>query len=85
MRIDAQGRVNEWRFSRALVNIAEVIAYEEAQRRIDSGEAAAHLQHLWGAWKLLEAARQARDPLELELPERRVMLDEQGRIAGIAL
>lgn len=85
LRIDAQGRVSEWRFSRALVNIAEVIAYEEAQRRIDSGEAAAHLQHLWGAWKLLEAARQARDPLELELPERRVMLDEQGRIAGIAL
>jgi exoribonuclease R len=29
--------------------------------------------------------RKARDPLELELPERRVMLDEQGRIAQIAL
>ena len=30
------------------------------------------------------AARQKRDPLELDLPERRVMLDEKGRITSIA-
>jgi ribonuclease R len=30
------------------------------------------------------AARQKRDPLELDLPERRVMLDEKGRIMSIA-
>ena len=30
------------------------------------------------------AARQKRDPLELDLPERRVVLDEKGRIASIA-
>ena len=29
--IDAQGRVTSWRFTRALVRIAEVIAYEDAQ------------------------------------------------------
>ncbi|MCX7864418.1 MAG: RNB domain-containing ribonuclease, partial [Novosphingobium sp.] len=33
----------------------------------------------------LARAREARDPLELELPERRIMLDGQGKIAGIAL
>ena len=43
------------------------------------------LLHLWGAWKLLAAARSERDPLDLDLPERRVMLDEQGRIAEIAV
>jgi ribonuclease R len=32
----------------------------------------------------LFAARQKRDPLELDLPERRVMLDEKGRITSIA-
>jgi ribonuclease R len=32
----------------------------------------------------LFAARVKRDPLELDLPERRVMLDEKGRIASIA-
>ena len=85
MTIDAQGRITDWRFTRALVNIAEVIAYEEAQRRIDEGEAAPHLVHLWEAWRLLEKARDARDPLALELPERRVVLDEQGRIAEVAV
>ena len=85
LSIDADGRVREWRFTRAIVRIAEVIAYEEAQRRIDSGEAAAHLVTLWEAWRLLEKARKARDPLELELPERRVLLDSQGKIAEIAI
>jgi ribonuclease R len=42
------------------------------------------LKPLWGCWRALFAARQKRDPLELDLPERRVMLDEKGRIASIA-
>lgn len=85
MSIDSEGRIKEWRFTRAIVRIAEVIAYEEAQRRIDAGEAEAHLVNLWDAWRLLEKARNARDPLNLELPERRVVLDEQGKIAEIAI
>ncbi|MGE3692448.1 MAG: ribonuclease R [Novosphingobium sp.] len=91
MAIDAHGRVTSWRFTRALVRIAEVIAYEDAQARIDAlsspspqagGEKV--LQNLWACWRALEKARAARDPLELELPERRVVLDQQGRIAEIA-
>ncbi|WP_353230114.1 VacB/RNase II family 3'-5' exoribonuclease [Novosphingobium sp.] len=85
LTIDARGQVTAWRFTRARVQIAEVIAYEDAQARIDGGTAAPHLAHLWGAWKLLDAARSARDPLALELPERRVVLDEAGRIAEIAV
>lgn len=85
LSIDSEGRIKDWRFTRAIVRIAEVIAYEEAQRRIDSGEAEAHLANLWDAWRLLEKARNARDPLNLELPERRVVLDEQGKIAEIAI
>jgi ribonuclease R len=85
LKISKQGKVTEWRFSRALVRIAEVIAYEDAQARIDSGNGGATLDNLWAAWRALFAARQSRDPLELELPERRVVLDEKGRIAEIAL
>ena len=85
MHIDAHGKVVDFRFTRALVRIAEVIAYEDAQARIDAGTAEAHLQNLWAAWRLLEKARGARDPLELELPERRVKLDEKGRITEIAV
>ncbi|MEN9717418.1 MAG: hypothetical protein RIQ99_296 [Pseudomonadota bacterium] len=85
LRIDPTGKVTEWRFTRALVRIHEVIAYEEAQRRIDADQAEPHLAQLWAAWRLLEQARSARDPLELELPERRVVLDADGKIAEIAL
>ena len=90
MRIDGAGRVVEWRFTRAIVRIHEVIAYEEAQARIDKGlenqgGAEPHLVALWQAWRALALARDARDPLALELPERRVMLDEKGGVAGIAL
>ena len=85
MQISAEGKVTDWRFTRALVRIHEVIAYEEAQRRIDAGEGAANLVNLWAAWRALEKARHARDPLALELPERRVVLDQQGKIREIAL
>ncbi|MEP7221067.1 MAG: RNB domain-containing ribonuclease [Novosphingobium sp.] len=123
MTIDGEGRVTGWRFTRALVRIAEVIAYEDAQKRIDDaaihhpptpsskeegeqtardGEApllfrggaggggSAHvpietLQNLWACYRVLDDARLKRDPLVLEMPERRVMLDDQGSITQIAL
>ena len=85
LTINAAGQVTNWRFTRAIVRIAEVIAYEDAQARIDAGEAGEGLQNLWACWAALTKARNARDPLALELPERRVVLDEQGRITHIAL
>ena len=107
LNIDKQGRVTSFRFTRALVRIAEVIAYEDAQAIADSGFRSSQaksrdseaprqgvstsldmngpLENLWAAWRLLNAAREARDPLELELPERCVKLDEQGRIQEIAV
>ncbi|EAQ30191.1 exoribonuclease R [Erythrobacter sp. NAP1] len=83
--IDGEGRVENVRFSRALVRIAHVIPYEEAQATMDAGDAPAFLTNLWGAWELLAKARAARDPLELELPERRVVLNDEGQIAEIAV
>jgi ribonuclease R len=85
LTIDADGRVKNFRFTRAIVRIHEVIAYEDAQERIDSDQAPAHLKNLWGCWKLLAAARDDREPLDLDLPERRVVLDEKGRIDAIVV
>ncbi|HEY0413898.1 MAG TPA: VacB/RNase II family 3'-5' exoribonuclease [Allosphingosinicella sp.] len=42
------------------------------------------LKPLWACWRALYAAREKRAPLELDLPERQVMLDEKGRIASVA-
>ncbi|QZH74802.1 MAG: VacB/RNase II family 3'-5' exoribonuclease [Erythrobacter sp.] len=83
--IDGKGQVTSWRFTRATVRIAHNIAYEDAQAAIDAGDAPEHLQNLWAAWKLLADARAGRDPLDLDLPERRVVLNEQGQITEIAL
>ncbi|MBN8502050.1 MAG: VacB/RNase II family 3'-5' exoribonuclease, partial [Sphingomonadales bacterium] len=85
LSISAEGKITAWRFTRAIVRIDEVIAYEAAQQRIDQDEAGGTLTALWSAWRKLEKARSARDPLDLDLPERRVMLDEQGKIREIAL
>ncbi|MET0179711.1 MAG: VacB/RNase II family 3'-5' exoribonuclease, partial [Novosphingobium sp.] len=85
LTLDARGKVTTWRFTRAVVRIAEVIAYEDAQVRVDGAGEEPQLRALWACWRLLAAARAARDPLELELPERRVVLDAHGRIAEVAL
>jgi len=108
LKIDREGNLKSWRFTRAKVRIAANIAYEDAQAAIDASreerievssptcsmpEVEGPVEHelvekalkpLWACWRALFAARQKRDPLELDLPERRVMLDEKGRIASIA-
>jgi ribonuclease R len=42
------------------------------------------LKPLWACWRALYAARAKRAPLELDLPERQVVLDEKGRITSVA-
>jgi ribonuclease R len=42
------------------------------------------LRPLWACWALLAKARAKREPLDLDLPERRVVLDEKGRIISVA-
>ncbi|TPG49842.1 ribonuclease R family protein [Sphingomonas glacialis] len=56
------------------------------KREGDSGsdEILHALLPLWSCWHALNKARTARAPLDLDLPERRVMLDEKGRILSVA-
>jgi len=42
------------------------------------------LKPLWECWRILNQARDKRAPLELDLPERQVTLDEKGRITSVA-
>jgi ribonuclease R len=39
---------------------------------------------LWDCWAALYKARAKREPLDLDLPERRIVLDEKGRILSVA-
>ncbi|MBI0474031.1 VacB/RNase II family 3'-5' exoribonuclease [Sphingomonas sp. MA1305] len=86
LQVGRAGALKSWRFSRAVVRIAANIAYEDAQATIDAGEGAMidALRPLWDCWRALAAARDKREPLELDLPERRVVLDEKGRLLSVA-
>ena len=97
--IDKTGKVKDWRFTRALIRVAANIPYEQAQAAIDAATRGqgnhleadgldlveAALKPLWACWSLLAKARGKREPLELDLPERRVVLDEEGRILSVAV
>jgi len=90
LHVGPDGALKAHRFTRAVIRVAANIAYEDAQRAID-GEGGVEaelldtaLKPLWDCWKALYAARQKREPLELDLPERQVVLDEKGRIMSVA-
>jgi ribonuclease R len=89
LTIDSKGNVTAWRFTRAVARIAANIAYEDAQAAIDGQLAHPMLEPalkpLWACWALLFKARQKREPLALDLPERRITLDDKGRVTGVAL
>jgi ribonuclease R len=42
------------------------------------------LRNLWACWSALATARDKREPLALDLPERQVALDEKGRLLSVA-
>ncbi|MGN6269507.1 MAG: ribonuclease R family protein [Sphingomonas sp.] len=52
--------------------------------RWDDGLVETALVPLWACWRALYAAREKREPLDLDLPERRIELDEKGRILSVA-
>jgi len=89
LSVSAHGELDGFTFHRARIRIAENLAYESAQAIMDGKRESALrqpvLEPLWGCWKALSAARAKRGPLELDLPEKRVLLDGEGKVAGIVI
>ena len=88
MRIDAKGSKLRHRFVRGLMRsrgAADLRAGAGgAGRRAGRSDGAAAepvIRPLYGAFRALLKARDARGTLDLDLPERRVLLDEDGRSA----
>ena len=85
MIIDGQGRKQSHRFGRGLMRSQARLTYEEVQETQDSGtETDLPLAPLYAAFRILLAARTERGTLDLDLPERKVVLGEDGRVASIA-
>ena len=91
MIFDKGGRKLSHRFVRGLMRSAASLSYEQAQAAIDgrTDETTSPLldpvlRPLWGAYASVLRARTERAPLDLDLPERKILLDEKGRVRGVA-
>ena len=91
MVFDAEGRKRSHQFLRGVMRSAARLTYARAQAAFDGHPDAGMntivrktLDDLWAAYKTLIVAREKRSPLDLDLPERRVVLGADGRVASIA-
>ena len=85
MTVDATGRKTAHRFGRGLMRSAARLTYEAVQEAQDRGDdLGLPIPTLYAAFTALLAARNARGTLDLDLPERKVTLDEAGRVAAVA-
>lgn len=90
--LDATGHKRDHAFFRALMRSAASLTYENAQamaeERYDGPHdalGAAVIAPLYAAYRALVEARERRQPLDLDLPERRVILNDAGEVESIAL
>ncbi|MFA5955854.1 ribonuclease R [Hyphomicrobium sp.] len=90
MVFDKHGEKRSHAFVRAMMKSAAKLSYQEAQAAIDGNpsEKCAPLMErallpLWAAYRAVATARNKRGPLDLDLPERRIVLDDQGRVARV--
>jgi len=91
MTIDKHGNKRHHEFLRGLMRSPASLTYQRAQLAFDGHpeardrEIARHaLMPLWNAYRALAEARNKRDPLNLDLPERRIQIGEDGKVKSIA-
>lgn len=91
MIFDRSGHKLSHRFLRGLMRSAASLRYEQAQGAIDGRPDETTgplldsvLRPLWGAYASVLRARTDRGPLDLDLPERKILLDDKGRVRGVA-
>ena len=91
MIFDKSGHKLSHRFLRGLMRSAASLRYEQAQGAIDGRPDETTgplldsvLRPLWGAYASVLRARTDRGPLDLDLPERKILLDDKGRVRGVA-
>ena len=90
MTIDKSGRKSSHKFARVIMRSAAKLSYQEAQDAIDGRESLKAdgllepvLRPLWAAYFLMKKAQEKRSPLNLDLPERKIILDPQGNVAKV--
>ncbi|MBL6642059.1 MAG: ribonuclease R [PS1 clade bacterium] len=90
MQIAANGQKTGHQFYRGLMRSVAKLSYAEAQHAFDGDclPAFTHLndtvlQPLWQAYQCMVEAREQRQPLRINRPERRIEMDDKGKITRI--
>jgi ribonuclease R len=91
MRIDAHGNKLSHRYVRGLMRSKASLHYAQVQAAIDGqpDDKTAPLldpvlRPLYAAYAALVQARAARQPLDLDLPERKIVLDDAGKVTSVS-
>ncbi|MEZ5994657.1 MAG: ribonuclease R [Hyphomonadaceae bacterium] len=89
MVFDKEGRKIRHKFARGLMRSAAKLSYEQAQAAINGAPDAKTaplvdpiLRPLWAAYACVWAARQKRQPLEIDAPEHKIVF-RNGKVAGV--
>jgi ribonuclease R len=92
MIFSADGRKLRHSFHRVMMKSAAKLAYPQAQAAIDGAPddktgpiLDTVLKPLWDAYAVLKRGRDTRQPLELELPERKILLKEDGTVDRVVV
>jgi ribonuclease R len=89
--IDSEGQKLSHEFKRGLMKSPASLNYTEVQQAMDGNPnektepfVSTVLRPLYAAYAALKKARAERQPLELDLPERKIILDEAGKVTSVA-
>ena len=92
MVFDAHGKKLRHSFHSVLFRSAAKLSYQQAQAAMDGHPDDKTgplldpvLKPLWRAYQAMVKARTARSPLDLDLPERKIILDDKGMVADIRI
>lgn len=90
MVFDANGNKLRHSFHRVMMRSAVKLSYQQAQAAIDGTLQEVPpavlediLKPLWAAYDCLKRGRDAREPLDLDLPERKIRLKSDGTVEGV--
>jgi ribonuclease R len=91
MVLDAHGHKLSHRFTRGLMRSRASLNYGQVQTAMDGSPDAATaplldpiLRPLYAAYEALKLARTARQPLDLDLPERKIVINDAGEVTSVA-
>lgn len=92
MTFDAEGNKKGHELKRGLMRSRAKLSYAQAQDAFDGNADAKTepflddvLMPLWQAYKTLSKARDKREPLDLNLPERKIILGDDGKVEAVTV